>query len=115
MLLYFKIGGMTRHNFFGKVIQQMIVQARQERMKTQKQLSIDSGLSRQFISLMESGRRSISFESFCLLAWGLGLGPEKLLKRFLELYERSYRGLDVEVAEMPKAEEYVKNIRSVSK
>ena len=55
---------------------------------------MESGLTRQFISMMEGGKRIPSYESFCLLARGLGLSAAEMSERFLSIYEREYRSVE---------------------
>ena len=63
-----------------------ILHARIDNFISQIELARVTGLSRQFISKLESGRQSPSFENFCVIAKGLGVDPPELLRRFFETY-----------------------------
>ncbi|WP_290743875.1 helix-turn-helix domain-containing protein [Fibrobacter sp. UBA4309] len=105
---------MAKQSLFDKTFRQMMVEMRQEHLYTQKSLSVKSGLSRQFISQMEAGLRGPSFESFCKLAWGLGISPAKLSERFMAIYERE----NVRVqsgSPGSEAAEYIKKARESGK
>jgi len=60
---------------------------RQERGLSQEELAFESGLNRQFVSLLELGERSPSLGSLYKLARGLGLSGSELLAQ-LEIHER---------------------------
>lgn len=67
-----------------------MISIRRDSLVTQRQLSKISGLTRQFISLLECGKRIPSFETFCALALGLDMTPVELLERFSSIYETEY-------------------------
>ena len=72
----------------------LVLRTRKESFISQRQLSLESGLSRQFISMIESGKRIPSFENFCLLAKGLGLSPREMTEKFNSIYEKEYRSME---------------------
>ena len=100
-----KIGAMTHdHDIFCKAFQKLILRTRKESLVSQRQLSLESGLTRQFISMMESGKRIPSFENFCLLARGLGISPAEMTERFRSIYEREYRSMEERLKKLSKKE-----------
>ena len=106
---------MDRRNLFERSFRRLMLQMRRESLYTQKSLSATSGLSRQFISQLETGLRGPSFETFCKLAWGLGLPPAKLLEKFMTIYEQEV-GKGVDDARDSEAAEYIRNLKeNVSK
>jgi transcriptional regulator with XRE-family HTH domain len=107
------------HDIFCKAFRKLVVRARKESFITQRQLSIESGLTRQFISMMEGGKRIPSYENFCLLARGLGLSAAEMSEKFLIIYERECRSVEERlkrlaesgallVAERNRGKEYMK-------
>jgi transcriptional regulator with XRE-family HTH domain len=68
---------------FGVVLRKL----RQERKLSQEELAFESGLNRQFVSLLELGQRFPSLETLYKLSAGLGLRGSDLLVR-LENHER---------------------------
>jgi transcriptional regulator with XRE-family HTH domain len=82
------------HDIFCKAFRKLVVRTRKESFITQRQLSLESGLTRQFISMMEGGKRIPSYESFCLLAKGLGLSAAEMSEKFYSIYERECRGME---------------------
>ena len=106
---------MDKRKLFERCFRQLMLQMRRESLYTQKSLSATSGLSRQFISQLETGLRGPSFETFCKLAWGLGLTPAKLLERFMAIYEQEM-GKGMDEARDSEAAEYIRNLKeNVSK
>ena len=106
-----KFGAMGNRNLFERCFQRMLVQIRQENAYTQKSLSVKSGLSRQFISQLETGARTPSFESFCKIAWGLDMTPAKLLERFMLVYELE-KGRDSDVLDDSGAKQYIRRAKN---
>jgi len=82
------------HDIFCKAFRKLVVRTRKESFITQRQLSMESGLTRQFISMMEGGKRIPSYENFCLLAKGLGLSAAEMSEKFYSIYERECRGME---------------------
>ncbi len=100
-----KIGAMTHnHDIFCKAFQKLVLRTRKESLISQKQLSMESGLTRQFISMMESGKRIPSFENFCLLARGLGISPVEMAEKFRSIYEREYRSMEEKLKQLSRRE-----------
>lgn len=118
-----KIGAMTHnHDIFCIAFQKLVLRTRKESFISQRQLSMESGLTRQFISMMESGKRIPSFESFCLLARGLGISPAEMTEKFRSIYEREYRSMEEKLRKLSRKEvlvaadkvrsaEYIKQLR----
>lgn len=75
---------MDAEEAFGSVLRRL----RQERKLSQEELAFESGLNRQFVSLLELGERSPSLQSLYKLAAGLGLTGSELLIH-LESHMRS--------------------------
>lgn len=94
------------HEIFCRAFQQLILQSRQEQFITQKKLSLESGLTRQFISMMESGKRMPSFENFCSLAKGLGVSITDLSEKFVRLYHYQKGIMEQRLAEMDSSGSY---------
>ena len=91
------------HDIFCKAFRKLVVRTRKESFITQRQLSIESGLTRQFISMMEGGKRIPSYESFCLLARGLGLTAAEMSEKFHAIYERESRGIEERLKQLAKS------------
>jgi transcriptional regulator with XRE-family HTH domain len=66
---------------FGRVLRTL----RTERELSQEELAFESGLNRQFVSLIELGQRAPSLASIYKLAEGLGLRGSELLAAFEQL------------------------------
>ena len=60
---------------FGEVLREL----RRERGLSQEALAFESGLNRQFVSLLELGERAPSLETVYKLAGGLGIAGSELL------------------------------------
>ena len=103
------------HEIFCKAFQKLVLRTRKESFISQQQLSMESGLTRQFISMMESGKRIPSFENFCLLAHGLGVSPAEMTEKFRSIYEREYRSMEEKMKKLSRREDLVtaENIRSM--
>ena len=110
------------HDIFCIAFQKLVLRTRKESFISQKQLSMESGLTRQFISMMESGKRIPSFESFCLLARGFGISPVEMTEKFRSIYEREYRSMEEKLRRLSRKEvllaadkvrsaEYIKQLR----
>ena len=54
--------------------------------------------------MMESGKRIPSFESFCLLARGLGISPVEMSDKFRSIYEREYRSMEEKLKQLSRRE-----------
>ena len=92
------------HDIFCIAFQKLVLRTRKESFISQRQLSMESGLTRQFISMMESGKRIPSFESFCLLARGLGISPVEMTEKFRSIYEREYRSMEEKLKQLSRRE-----------
>ena len=97
------------HELFCSAFQKLMISIRRDSLVTQHQLSRVSGLTRQFISLLECGKRIPSFETFCALALGLDMTPVELLERFSSIYETEYLARNRRLRERSKAAEYIRN------
>ncbi len=90
------------HDIFCKAFQKLVLRTRKESFISQHQLSLESGLTRQFISMMERGMCIPSFESFCLLARGLGISPAEMMEKFHSIYEREYRCMEEKLKQLSR-------------
>ena len=72
---------------FTAAFQKLLIGVRRHSFVTQTELSKSAGLTRQSISMMESGKRVASFQTFCILAQGLGISPVELMYRFVRICE----------------------------
>ena len=97
---------MNKRKAFAKSFRRLMLQVRQETLYTQKGLSATTGLSRQFISQLETGLRGPSVETFCKLAWGVGLTPAKMLEKFMRIYEQE-TGLERHSSGSSEAVQYI--------
>ena len=97
------------HELFCSAFRKLMISIRRDSLVTQRQLSKISGLTRQFISLLECGKRIPSFETFCALALGLDMTPVELLERFSSIYETEYPARNRRLRERSKAAEYIRN------
>ncbi|MBR2211477.1 MAG: helix-turn-helix transcriptional regulator [Fibrobacter sp.] len=92
------------HDIFCKAFQKLVLRTRKESFISQHQLSLESGLTRQFISMMERGMCIPSFESFCLLARGLGISPAEMMEKFHSIYEREYHSMEERLEQLSRRE-----------
>ncbi|MCQ2120977.1 MAG: helix-turn-helix domain-containing protein [Fibrobacter sp.] len=98
--MFLNVAPMTReHETFCKAFRKFVTLARQEQFITQQQLSLESGLTRQFISMMERGKRVPSFENFFFLASALGVPCGELCERFDQIYRKERKIANQELAE----------------
>ena len=97
------------HELFCNAFRKLMIGIRRDSLVTQRQLSKISGLTRQFISMLECGKRIPSFETFCALALGLDMTPVELLERFSSIYETEYLARNRRLRERSKAAEYIRN------
>ena len=97
------------HELFCSAFRKLMIGIRRDSLVTQRQLSKISGLTRQFISMLECGKRIPSFETFCALALGLDMTPVELLERFSSIYETEYLARNRRLRERSKAAEYIRN------
>ena len=97
------------HEVFCSAFRKLMISIRRDWLVTQRQLSKVSGLTRQFISMLECGKRVPSFETFCALALGLDMTPVELLERFSAIYEMEYIAKNRRLRERSKAAEYIRN------
>ena len=100
---------LDEHELFCSAFRKLMISIRRDSLVTQRQLSKISGLTRQFISLLECGKRIPSFETFCALALGLDMTPVELLERFSSIYETEYLARNRRLRERSKAAEYIRN------
>ena len=96
---------------FNQSFRKLLLELRKNMVCTQTDLSKYVGLTRQAISLMESGKRVASFQTFCGLAQGVGLTPGQLMNRFEQICEMEYRAVRLCSDEKSKAEEYVEKMK----
>ena len=98
-------------SIFSVAFSKLLIEVRQNALVTQTQLSKGSGLTRQSISLMESGKRVPTFKSFCLLAQGLGISPVDLMLRFVRICEEEALARHEKVEKTSMAMDYIVNTR----
>lgn len=97
---------------FTAAFQKLLIGVRRNTLVTQTELSKSAGLTRQSISMMESGKRVASFQTFCMLAQGLGLSPVELMRRFVRICETESLACHGKVEARNKAMEYIVNLRT---
>ena len=96
------------HDIFCIAFQKLVLRTRKESFISQKQLSMESGLTRQFISMM--------------VARGLGISPVEMTEKFRSIYEREYRSMEEKLRRLSRKEvllaadkvrsaEYIKQLR----
>ena len=107
--LYLYCMKLDDHEVFCSAFRKLVISIRRDSLVTQRQLSKISGLTRQFISMLECGKRIPSFETFCALAMGLDMTPVELLERFSAIYEAEYMAKNRRLRERSKAAEYIRN------
>lgn len=101
--------GYYEHDCFCSAFRKLLLHTRRHLLITQDQLSQQVGITRQFISMIESGKRIPSFETFCELAHGLGISPTELVSLFETLYEKELSALKNCTQEKSMAMEYILN------
>ena len=94
---------------FSVAFQKLLIEVRRRSFVTQTELSKVAGLTRQSISMMESGKRIPSFQTFCLLAQGLGLSPVDLMLKFVQICEDEIDSRREKVAVRSMAMDYIIN------
>ena len=99
---------------FTAAFQKLLIGVRRHSFVTQTELSKSAGLTRQSISMMESGKRVASFQTFCVLAQGLGISPVELMYRFVRICEAEAFARHGKVAARDGAVDGVVNLRSLS-
>ena len=62
--------------------------------------------------MMESGKRVASFQTFCILAQGLGISPVELMHRFVRICEAEAQARREKVKERSMALDYIVNLRA---
>lgn len=97
---------------FATAFQKLLIGVRRNTLVTQTELSKSAGLTRQSISMMESGKRVASFQTFCVLAQGLGISPVELMRRFVRICEAESLARHGKVEARNKAMEYIVNLRA---
>jgi transcriptional regulator with XRE-family HTH domain len=70
-----------------EAIRQLLISIRQQRQYTQRSLSIESGISRQFISQMECGKRIPSIDTLSQLAITLKTSIGSLMSELDRIYQ----------------------------
>ncbi|MBR4917335.1 MAG: helix-turn-helix transcriptional regulator [Fibrobacter sp.] len=99
---------------FTAAFQKLLIDVRRHTFVTQTQLSKSAGLTRQSISLMECGKRVASFQTFCILAQGLGISPVDLMCRFVRICEAESFARHGKVATRGEAVDGIVNLRALS-
>lgn len=99
---------------FMAAFQKLLIDVRRNSFVTQTELSKSAGLTRQSISMMESGKRVASFQTFCVLAQGLGISPVELMHRFVRICEAEAVARRVKVESKSMALDYIVNLRANS-
>ena len=114
LLAFFTFFGMDYNNedVFNRSFRKLLLDLRKKMLVTQTELSKSVGLTRQAISMMESGKRIASFQTFCGLAQGVGLSPGELMNKFERICEQEYRASKNNAESRNMALEYVKNTKS---
>jgi len=90
----------------------LLIELRKRHFYTQTALSKSVGISRQAISMMESGKRVASFQTFCELAQGMGLSPSSLMSKLEIICEMEYRVTRKGAENVSMAQEYIRNTRA---
>jgi transcriptional regulator with XRE-family HTH domain len=72
---------MLRRRKSAVVVGRIVRQARKERRMTQQQVAARAGLSREFISEVERGRKSASVYTLMRLAWAMKVTSAELMAR----------------------------------
>ncbi len=73
-----------------EAIRLLLISVRQQRRHTQRSLSIESGISRQFISQMECGKRIPSIDTLCQLAIALKTSISSLSVELDRIYQHLF-------------------------
>ncbi|SHL99208.1 Helix-turn-helix [Fibrobacter sp. UWB7] len=76
---------------FHEAIRLLIISVRQKQQHTQQSLSIESGISRQFISQLECGKRIPSIDTLCQLAIALKTSMGSLMAELDRIYQHLFR------------------------
>lgn len=97
---------------FATAFQKLLIGVRRDTLVTQTELSKSAGLTRQSISMMESGKRVASFQTFCILAQGLGISPVELMRMFVRICETESIARHGLGETKSRALEYIVNLRS---
>jgi len=101
-------------SIFTVAFQKLLIDIRRNSFVTQTELSKCAGLTRQSISMMESGKRVASFRTFCVLAQGLGISPVELMHRFVRICEAEALARREKPECKSRALEYIVNLRAQS-
>ena len=72
---------------FHEAIRLLLISVRQSRRHTQRSLSIESGISRQFISQMECGKRVPSLDTLSQLSIALKTSMSYLMQELDRIYQ----------------------------
>jgi transcriptional regulator with XRE-family HTH domain len=75
---------------FHEAIRLLIISVRQKQQHTQQSLSIESGISRQFISQLECGKRIPSIDTLCQLAIALKTSISCLSVELDRIYQQLF-------------------------
>ena len=70
-----------------EAIRLLLISIRQQRSHTQRSLSIESGISRQFISQMECGKKQPSLDTLSQLALALQTNMSSLMEELDRIYQ----------------------------
>lgn len=70
-----------------EAIRLLLISIRQQRSHTQRSLSIESGISRQFISQMECGKKQPSLDTLSQLAIALQTSMSSLMEELDRIYQ----------------------------
>lgn len=97
---------------FSEAFRKLLIDVRRNSFVTQTQLSKCAGLTRQSISMMESGKRVASFQTFCVLAQGLGISPVELMHRFVRICEAESLARREKAKDRSMALDYIVNLRA---
>ena len=97
---------------FSVAFRKLLIEVRRNSFVTQTELSKCAGLTRQSISMMESGKRVASFQTFCILAQGLGISPVELMHHFVRICEAEAQARREKAKERSMALDYIVNLRA---
>ena len=75
---------------------------------TKKQLSLDSGISRQHLGLIAKGKRNFSLKSFCDIADAFGCTATELMSKFEEILAELVQNQVPMAADKTKGLNYIK-------
>jgi transcriptional regulator with XRE-family HTH domain len=100
---------------FNRSFRKLLLELRKNMACSQTVLSKYVGVTRQTISMMESGKRMPSLQRFCELAQGVGLSPAQLMNSLERACEKEFRARSPRSSNSDMAMEYVENAKRRSR